>query len=120
MSCGYSFHNSAIILHRNHGYRCYNFGMNKKFSIFLILSFLSLQTFSFLHQAEFGFEEHEHDKNVCEIYLNCKQSKDNISNAALSLQELKYFTFAYVLERNFLIYSKKYRLISTRAPPQFS
>ena len=94
--------------------------MNKKLTIFLILSFLSLQTFSFWHQAEFGFKEHKHDKDVCKIYLNCKQSKDNISNATLSLQGLKFFTFAYVLERNFLIYSKKYRIISSRAPPQFS
>ena len=52
--------------------------MNKKLILFLILSFLSLQTFSFLHQAEFGFEEHEHDDDVCEIYLYCEQSKDNI------------------------------------------
>ena len=94
--------------------------MNKKLVIFLILSFLSLQTFSFLHQADFGFEEHEHEEDVCEIYLYCEQSKDNISNAAISLQELEYFTFAFVLQRNFLTYSKKYRVISARAPPQFS
>ena len=94
--------------------------MNKKLTIFLILSFLSLQTFSFWHQAKFGFEKHEHDKDVCEIYLYCEQSKDNISNAVISLQELKYFIFAIVLERNFLTYSKKYKVISARAPPQFS
>ena len=94
--------------------------MNKKLTIFLILSFLSLQTFSFWHQAKFGFEEHEHDKDVCEIYLYCEQSKDNISDATISLQGLEYFTFAFVLQRNFLTYSKKYRVISTRAPPQFS
>ena len=94
--------------------------MNKKLTIFLILSFLSLQTFSFWHQAKFGFEEHEHDKDVCEIYLYCEQSKDNISDATISLQGLEYFTFAFVLQRNFLTYSKKYRLASTRAPPQFS
>ena len=94
--------------------------MNKKLTIFLILSFLSLQTFSFWHQAKFGFEEHEHDKDVCEIYLYCEQSKDNMSNAAISLQGLEYFTFAFVLKRNFLTYSKKYRVTSTRAPPQFS
>ena len=94
--------------------------MNKKLTIFLILSFLSLQTFSFWHQAKFGFEEHEHDKDVCEIYLYCEQSKDNMSNAAISLQGLEYFTFAFVLQRNFVIYSKKYRATSTRAPPQFS
>ena len=59
--------------------------MNKKLTIFLILSFLSLQTFSFWHQAEFGFEEHEHDEDVCKIYLYCEQSKDNVSNASISL-----------------------------------
>ena len=94
--------------------------MNKKLTIFLILSFLSLQTFSFWHQAKFGFEKHEHDKDVCEIYLYCEQSKDNISDATISLQGLEYFTFAFVLQKNFLTYSKKYRVISTRAPPQFS
>ena len=94
--------------------------MYKKLVLFLILSFLSLQTFSFLHLAKFGFEEHEHDKNVCEIYLYCEQSKDNMSNVAISLQGLEYFTFAFVLQRNFLTYSKKYRVISARAPPQFS
>ena len=94
--------------------------MNKKLTIFLILSFLSLQTFSFLHQADFGFKEHEHEEDVCEIYLYCEQSKDNISNAAISLQALQYFTFAFVLQKNFLTYSKKYRVTSTRAPPQFS
>ena len=34
--------------------------MNKKLTLFLILSFLSLQTFSFFHLAEYGFEEHHH------------------------------------------------------------
>ena len=92
----------------------------KKLLVILILSFLSLQTFSFFHQAEFGFEEHEHDGDVCEIYLYCEQSKDNVSNAAISLQGLGYFAFAFVLQKNFLIYSKKYRLVSTRAPPQLS
>ena len=94
--------------------------MNKKLIFFLILSFLSLQTFSFWHQAEFNFEEHEHDEDVCEIYLYCEQSKDNISDATISLQGLEYFTFAFVLQRNFLTYSKKYKVISTRAPPQLS
>ena len=71
-------------------------------------------------KSEFSFEEHEHNKDVCEIYLYCDQSKDNMSNPALSLPGLEYFTFAFVLERNFLTYSKKYRVTSTRAPPQFS
>ena len=94
--------------------------MNKKLTIFLILSFLSLQTFSFFHQAEFGFEEHEHDEDVCEIYLYCEQTKDNNSDPAKTLEGFEHFTFAFVLQKNFLTYSKKYRVISTRAPPQFS
>ena len=104
--------------------------MKKNFLSFLILSFLSLQTFSFLHNAEFGFEEHdhghehehedEHDKDICEIYLYCEQTKDNNSDHNKSLQDFEHFTFAFVLQRNYLFYSKKYKLISTRAPPQFS
>ena len=104
--------------------------MKKNFLSFLILSFLSLQTFSFLHNAEFGFEEHghehehededEHDKDVCEIYLYCDQTKDNSFNPVISLQLSEYFIFAFVLDRNFDFYSKKHKLISTRAPPQFS
>ena len=94
--------------------------MNKKLTIFLILSFLSLQTFSFWHQAKFGFEKHEHDKDVCEIYLYCEQTKDNNSDPAKSLEGFEHFTFAFVLQKNFLTYSKKYKVISARAPPQFS
>ena len=102
--------------------------MNKKLTIFLILSFLSLQTFSFLHNAEFGFEEHDHahehedkhDNGVCEIYLYCEQTKDNNSDPTKLLQGLEHFIFAFVLQKNFLTYSKKYKVISTRAPPQFS
>ena len=104
--------------------------MKKNFLSFLILSFLSLQTFSFLHNAEFGFEEHdhghehehedEHNKDVCEIYLYCDQTKDNNFDSIKSLQVFEYFIFVFVLDRNFEFYSKKHKLISTRAPPQFS
>ena len=106
--------------------------MNNRIIPFLILCFLSLQTFSFFHLAEFGFEEHNHGhehehehededgKDVCEIYLYCEQTKDNNSNHNKSLQDFEHFTFAFVLQRNYLFYSKKYKLISTRAPPQFS
>jgi len=106
--------------------------MNNRIIPFLILCFLSLQTFSFFHLAEFGFEEHNHGhehehehededgKDVCEIYLYCEQTKDNNSDPAKSLEGFEHFTFAFVLQKNFLTYSKKYKVISTRAPPQFS
>ena len=102
--------------------------MIKKLTLFLILSFISLQTFSFSHNAEFGFNEHdhhhehedEHDKGVCEIYLYCDQTKDNNFSTVKSLQVSEHFIFAFVLHRNFLFYSKKNILISTRAPPQSS
>ena len=96
--------------------------MNKKIYIFLILSFISLQTFSFLHNAEFGFEEHdhhhehehenenededEHDKGVCEIYLYCDQTKDNNFNSIKLLQLSEHFIFAFVLHKN-LFFSQK-------------
>tara|TARA_B100000029_G_scaffold411047_1_gene413235 strand:+ start:16401 stop:16685 length:285 start_codon:yes stop_codon:yes gene_type:complete len=94
--------------------------MYKKLVSFIIFSFLSLQTFSFFHLAEFGFEEHEHDDEVCEIYLYCEQSKDNISKSEILSQNHEYFTFKFVSKKDFLIFLKKYKLILTRAPPQFS
>ena len=108
--------------------------MNKKLIISLILSFLSLQTFSFLHNAEFGFEEHshvhelehedehqdEHDNDVCEIYLYCEQTKDNNYKSVKLSQGFEHFIIAFALHRNFVFYSQKYKLVSTRAPPQFS
>ena len=71
--------------------------MYKKLVSFIIFSFLSLQTFSFFHLAEFGFEEHEHDDEVCEIYLYCEQSKDNISKSEILSQNHEYFTFIIVI-----------------------
>ena len=110
--------------------------MSKKILSFLILSFLSLQTISFFHLAEYGFEEHnhshehehehenenenKHDKDVCEIYLYCDQTKDNNYNQEKLVQGVEDFTLTFILDRNFFFYSKKNTLISTRAPPQSS
>ena len=112
--------------------------MQKKIISFLILCFLSLQTFSFFHLAEYGFEEHhhgheheyeyehenehedEHDQGVCEIYLFCEKPKDNNYKSVKFLEKFENYIFAFALKRNFVFNSKKYKIISTRAPPQFS
>ena len=96
--------------------------MNKKILILFILSFLSLNTFSFWHEAEFVFEEHTHEneEDTCKIYLYCDKAKDNISDPTLSLQVNEYLNFVFFSEKVFLTSLKKYRLTSTRAPPQFS
>ena len=87
--------------------------MNQKIISFLILCFLSLQTFSFFHLAEYGFEEHhhgheheheyehenehedEHDEGVCEIYLFCEKTKDN--NYTKSVNTLWSFLSLFVI-----------------------
>ena len=112
--------------------------MKQKIISFLILCFLSLQTFSFFHLAEYGFEEHhhgheheheyehenehedEHDQGVCEIYLFCEKTKDNNYKSVKFLEKFENYIFAFALKRNFVFNSKKYKLIFTRAPPQFS
>ena len=47
--------------------------MQKKFALFIIISFLSVQMVSVFHMAEHAFEEHEHNGQTCEIYLQAKQ-----------------------------------------------
>ena len=110
--------------------------MQKKIISFLILCFLSLQTFSFFHLAEYGFEEHhhgheheyehenehedEHDEGVCEIYLFCEKTKDNNYKSEKFLERFENYISVFALKRNFVFNSKKYKIISTRAPPQFS
>ena len=110
--------------------------MYKKFASFIIFSFLSLQTFAFFHLAEYGFEKHhhgheheyehenehedEHDEGVCEIYLFCEKTKDNNYKSEKFLERFENYISAFALKRNFVFNSKKYKIISTRAPPQFS
>jgi len=94
--------------------------MNRKLGIFLIISFLGMQMFSTLHMAEHGFDEHEHNGHVCQIYLHCEHSKYSTSGAAITLQTPEYFIFTITLPELLFVRSQSYGVASPRAPPLFS
>ncbi len=95
--------------------------MNKKLSLLVIITFLSVQMFSLLHMAEHGFEKHKHNGHACDIYFACKNQKSsdippaiNIpANIAFVILTLAVFSQAIRLQRR--NYSGE-----PRAPPAFS
>lgn len=94
--------------------------MNRKLGLFLIISFLGMQVLTNLHMAEYGFEKHEHNGHVCQIYLHCEHTKYSTPGAAITLQTPEYFTFAITLPEFILVRSESYGVASPRAPPLFS
>jgi hypothetical protein len=94
--------------------------MNRKLSLFLIVSFLSVQMFSTLHMAGHGFEKHEHNGQVCNVYLHCEHSKLGAPPAAAVLPMPEHFTFTVLLPKLPLIGLVSYDTSLARAPPLFS
>lgn len=94
--------------------------MDKKLVLFLIFSFLGMQVLTNLHMAEYGFEKHEHNGHVCQIYLHCEHTKYSTPGAAITLQTPEYFTFAIILPEFIFVSSESYGVASPRAPPLFS
>lgn len=94
--------------------------MNRKFSLFLIVSFLNVQMFSTLHMAECGLEKHEHNGQVCDIYLHWEHTKYSTQGSAVTLQTPEYPTFAIALTELVFVRSDSYGVASPRAPPLFS
>ena len=79
-----------------------------------------MQMLSFLHMAEHGFEEHEHNNQICDIYLHCEHTKYSAPSAAIALQIPEYFTFTIALPELQFVRSQSYSIASARAPPLFS
>jgi hypothetical protein len=73
--------------------------MKRKFALFTVISFLSVQMLSLLHMAEYEFEKHEHDGKMCDIYLHGKQANSAVIPSIASLQEL---TFVEVRLQSFI------------------
>ncbi len=95
--------------------------MNRKLGLFLIASFLSMQMFSFLHMAEHGFEEHEHEEGqTCEIYLFSEHAKYAGPTTAAIAESIDYITFRIVLPEQAALVSATHNLSFPRAPPHFS
>lgn len=94
--------------------------MNRKLSLFLVIGFLAVQVLSTLHMAEYGFDEHEHNGHVCQIYLYCEHIKYSTPSAAIALQAPEYFIFTIALPEILFIRLQNYGVASPRAPPLFS
>jgi hypothetical protein len=94
--------------------------MNRKLGLFLVFSFLAMQVLSSLHIAEFGFEKHEHNDHLCQIYLHGEHTKYSKPSATFSLQTPDYISFTIAHPEQPFFHSQRYGIASPRAPPAFS
>ena len=89
-------------------------------ALVVIFAFLSVQTHSLLHMAEYDFEKHDHNGKVCTYYLH-QQLSDSpaiIANAeppVLNLTHDQAQSFESVLLR-----THRSARFNPRAPPVFS
>ncbi len=79
-----------------------------------------MQAFSSLHMAEFGFEEHEHNDRLCDVYLHHENVKYSDGDEAPTVEHPEHYAFKAVLPALTLIVSEHYRVSAPRAPPIFS
>ena len=94
--------------------------MNKTLSLLLIISFLGVQMLSHLHMAEHGFEKHEHDGHICDIYLHAEHTQYHTPGAATVLHVPEYAATAVTITGPHVVHSERYGVASPRAPPHFS
>lgn len=94
--------------------------MNKKLSLFLILSILAVQVLSTLHIADYGLEEHKHNGQICDVYLHSEQAKSAPPDTAITIALLEQSYAIVVLPKDKLIKTERYATASPRAPPVFS
>lgn len=94
--------------------------LNKKLSLFFVVSFFTVQMFSFLHMTDHGFEKHEHDNEVCQIYLYCEHTKYAAPDEVARLQLPQDFTSTIIFPELPFIGLKIYKTGLPRAPPRFS
>ena len=94
--------------------------MKRKFGLFLIVILLSVQMFSFAHMAEHDFEEHEHNGQVCDIYLFSEHTKYTDSVTSAVTQTLDYVVFQVDLPKQAIVRLATYSTSAPRAPPVFS
>lgn len=94
--------------------------MNRKLSLFLAISFFTVQMLATLHMAEHGFEKHEHNGQTCDVYLHCEHTKYSSPSEGIAVQLPEYFAFTIALPELTFVRSKTYVVASPRAPPLFS
>lgn len=93
--------------------------MQKKTGLFLIVAFLAVQMLSLLHMAEHGFEQHEHDDVMCDVYMYHQQAgAADIPHAVILPErviiEARVQSYVSVLQQKSL-----FRTAVPRAPPLF-
>ena len=95
--------------------------MLKKFAPIFILCLLAVPLLSQWHMAEHGFDTHEHNGKICDIYLQGKyqQHADDIVPAALA-ESFTYITISYIIIEQPHTVSVSRNAALARAPPYFS
>lgn len=94
---------------------------NKKLGFILILAFLSAQVFALWHMASYGFEKHQHNNHVCEIYLLCEQNKTSYIPAGVVIPAcLSFVILAVVFVSHKIAEDRLSYSIEPRAPPVVS
>jgi hypothetical protein len=94
--------------------------MNRKLGLLLVFSFFAMQVFTTLHMAESGFGKHEHNGQVCDIYLHSQHVKYSSPSAAIVLQASESVTFTIAISELSIVSLPSYGVASPRAPPLFS
>jgi len=82
--------------------------------------FLLLQGLVALHAADYGVGEHEHEGQICELYVHAEKNYavDNGDISALSFASIAYDAPLGMAFSN--IISSEYPSRNARAPPAFS
>lgn len=91
--------------------------MRRNFALFIIVAFLSVQTYSLLHMASYKFEKHEHDGKICSIYLYGSQANSADIPSPITVQEL---TLIEVRLQSFIsvrLSKSVFKGAAPRAPP---
>ena len=94
--------------------------MKRKLNLFIIVGFLGMQMHSLLHTAEYDFDKHEHNGQVCSIYLHCEHTKYNTPEKEIILQVAESHAVAFIIPELAFVQHKKYKTSPPRAPPLFS
>ncbi len=95
--------------------------MTRKLSFILIFSLLAVQLLSPVHMARHGFDKHEHNGKLCDIYLHSKhqQHSDDATPAALA-ESITYIAISYSFISQTPVVSTIRETALARAPPVLS
>ena len=94
--------------------------MTRKFNLFVIAAFLGVQLLSFLHFAQYGVDKHEHNGQVCGVYLHYQHTPYSTPGEAVALPALTYTAIIFTVAAPRFIQVDNHQAAFPRAPPLFS